>query len=270
MKTRALIAAFALSAIVLGSGVSAFAYNGYHNYGNHAGMYAVSPEKQGAYDAMMKDYYSRVSPIQDKLNAKGIELDALSRNPNAKPETISKLANQVAELRSQLRAERMTLGDKMEKELGVQPGRGMMGNGMMGNGMMGNGMGYHNGGRHGGGHFPHHFLRARHAVRAGGIVELDLRLRAGRAQNDAAMLAERHEDHVLRRKAGRTLLAGRAHGLKAAVNKEQLIRFGLRIGYALAGYIALRSQHINKNVFHPSLTLTFRFGPPSETRTHSL
>ena len=36
MKTRALIAAFALSAIVLGSGVSAFAYNGYHNYGNHA------------------------------------------------------------------------------------------------------------------------------------------------------------------------------------------------------------------------------------------
>ena len=135
MKTRALIAAFALSAIVLGSGVSAFAYNGYHNYGNHAGMYAVSPENQGAYDAMMKDYYSRVSPIQDKLNAKGIELDALSRNPNAKPETISKLANEVAELRSQLRAERMTLGDKMEKELGVQPGRGMMGNGMMGNGM---------------------------------------------------------------------------------------------------------------------------------------
>ena len=146
MKTRALIAAFALSAIVLGSGVSAFAYNGYHNYGNHAGMSALSPEKQGAYDAMMKDYYSRVSPIQDKLNAKGIELDALSRNPNAKPETISKLANEVAELRSQLRAERMTLGDKMEKELGIRPGRGMMGNGMMGNGM-----GYHNGGRHGGG-----------------------------------------------------------------------------------------------------------------------
>lgn len=145
MKTRALIAAFALSAIVLGSGVSAFAYNGYHNYGNHAGMYAVSPEKQGAYDAMMKDYYSRVSPIQDKLNAKGIELDALSRNPNAKPETISKLANEVAELRSQLRAERMTLGDKMEKELGIQPCRGMMGNGR----------GYHNGGRHGGGHGGH-------------------------------------------------------------------------------------------------------------------
>ena len=83
-------------------------------------MYAVSPEKQGAYDAMMKDYYSRVSPIQDKLNAKGIELDALSLLTPS-PETISKLANEVAELRSQLRAERMTLGDKMEKELGISP-----------------------------------------------------------------------------------------------------------------------------------------------------
>ena len=98
----------------------------------------------------MKACCSRVSPIQDRLNAKGIGLDALSRNPNAKPETISKLANEVAELRSQLRAERMTLGDKMEKELGIRPGRGMMRNGMMGNGM-----GYHNGGRHGGGHGGH-------------------------------------------------------------------------------------------------------------------
>ena len=152
MKSRALIAAFAFSAIVLGSGVSAFAYNGYHN-GDRAGMSSLSPEKQGAYEAMMKDYYNRVSPIQDKLSGKNIELNALSRNPNAKPETISKLANEVAELRSQLRAERMTLGDKMEKELGIQPGHGMMGGGM-GN-HMGNGMGNHNGGRHGGGNGGH-------------------------------------------------------------------------------------------------------------------
>ena len=85
MKTRALIAAFALSAIVLGSGVSAFAYNGYHNYGNHAGMYAVSPEKQGAYDAMMKDYYSRVSPIQDKLNARASSSTPCPATPTPSP-----------------------------------------------------------------------------------------------------------------------------------------------------------------------------------------
>ena len=139
MKTRALIAAFALSAIVLGSGVSAFAYNGYHSYGSHAGMPASSPENQSAYDAMMKEYYSRVSPIQDKLDAKDIELEALSRNPNAKPEAISKLANEVAERRSQLRAARMALGDRMENDRG-----------MAGYGMMGNGRGYHHGGRHGG------------------------------------------------------------------------------------------------------------------------
>ena len=150
MKTRALIAAFALSAIVLGSGVSAFAYNGYHNYGNHAGMYAVSPEKQGAYDAMMKDYYSRVSPIQDKLNAKGIELDALSRNPNAKSEDISKLAQDVAQLQTQVRAANRDFQDKVQKELGVQmgPRGGMMGGyGPMHNGMMG-GYGHGMGGNH--------------------------------------------------------------------------------------------------------------------------
>lgn len=153
MKTRALIAAFALSAIVLGTG-SAFAYNGY-GHGMHNGGYmhnssgygmmdssALSPEKQSAYEAMMKEHYNRVSPLRDKLNAKDIELDALSRNPNAKPEAISKLAGEVAELRAQLRNERIALGDRMEKELGVQP-----------RGMMRGGMGYHHGGGRGhGGH----------------------------------------------------------------------------------------------------------------------
>lgn len=100
MRTHALIAAFVLSAIVLGSGVSAFTYDGCCNYDNHTGVYAVSPEKQGAYDVVTKDCYNRVSSVQDRLNAKGIELDALSRNPNAKPETISKLADEVAEFRS--------------------------------------------------------------------------------------------------------------------------------------------------------------------------
>ncbi|MFR0875165.1 MAG: hypothetical protein ACLSHC_11555 [Bilophila wadsworthia] len=124
MKTRALIAAFALSAIVLGSGVSAFAYNGYHNYGNHAGMYAISPEKQGAYDAMMKDYYSRVSPIQDKLNAKGIELDALSRNQR-QAQTIS---NSPMGWRNSAPAPRRTHDPQRQDGKGtrIQPCRGMM------------------------------------------------------------------------------------------------------------------------------------------------
>ena len=145
MKTRALIAAFALSAIVLGSGVSAFAYNGYHNYGNHAGMYAVSPENQGVYDAMMKDYYSRGIPDSGQAERQGHRARRPVPQPQRQARDHFKLANEVAELRSQLRAERMTLGDKMEKELGIQPCRGMMGNGM----------GYHNGGRHGGGHGGH-------------------------------------------------------------------------------------------------------------------
>lgn len=143
MKTPAFVAALAFSALVLGSGVSAFAYHGYgHPYGGPNGMASLPSEKQDAYEAMMKDYYNRLSPLQDKLESKRIELDALSRNPNAKPETISALAQEVAQLRSQLRSERLSLNDKMEKEIGIRAGRGMRG---------GSG-GYHHGGGYGYGH----------------------------------------------------------------------------------------------------------------------
>ncbi len=145
MKTRALIAAFALSAIVLGSGVSAFAYSGYCNNSDRGAISSLSPEKQSAYQAMMKEHFDRISPLRDKLDAKRIELNALSSNPNAKPETLSKLAGEVAELQAQLRTERRALGDRMEKDLGIRHGYGM-GHGM--GGMM-DGRGYH-GGRHGG------------------------------------------------------------------------------------------------------------------------
>lgn len=142
MKTRAFVAALAFSALVLGSGVSAFAYHGYgHPYGGPNGMASLPSDKQDAYDAMMKDHYDRVAPLRDKLESKRIELEALSRNPNAKPETISALANEVAQLRSQIRAERISLSDKMEKEVGMRAGRGMGGYG-----------GYHHGGRSGHGH----------------------------------------------------------------------------------------------------------------------
>ncbi len=137
MKTRAFVAALAFSALILGTGVSAFAYHGYgHPYGGPNGMASLPSDKQDAYDAMMKEHYNRVSPLRDKLESKRIELDALSRNPNAKPETISALANEVAQL--------MSLGDKMEKEIGVRAGRGMGGYG-----------GYHHGGRSGHGHGGH-------------------------------------------------------------------------------------------------------------------
>ena len=134
MKISTLIAAFALSAIVFGSG-SAFAANNptAGRGAAAAGTEALSPEKQSAYEAMMKEHFDRVAPIQDKLNAKSLELNALSRNVNARPETISRLAGEVADLQARLRAERRALGDRMEKELGIR-GYGMHGG--MGAGMM--------------------------------------------------------------------------------------------------------------------------------------
>ena len=129
MKTRALIAAFAFSAIVLGSGISALAYNGPLDNANHAGKPTLSPEKREAYEAMMRDFHNRVSPIYNTMRGKSLELKALARNPNTSPEALSKLAKEVAELRSQLRAERMAFGGKIKKELGVRPGYAMMGKG---------------------------------------------------------------------------------------------------------------------------------------------
>ena len=167
MKTRALVAAFALSAIVLGSGVSAFAYNGSCGNANGSGMVSLSPENQCAYEAMLKEYRNRIAPLQDKLSAKRLELNALSRNNNTKPETLSKLAGEVAELQAQIRSEDRALGDRMEKELGIRGygmmggmhgGRGHRGGGHMNGGMMdGTGhMGDMNGMMDGAGHMGGH------------------------------------------------------------------------------------------------------------------
>lgn len=91
-----------------------------------------------------------VEPLAQQLEAKRLELNALSRNPNAKSEDISKLAQDVAQLQTQVRAANRDFQDKVQKELGVQmgPRGGMMGGyGPMHNGMMG-GYGHGMGGNH--------------------------------------------------------------------------------------------------------------------------
>lgn len=121
MKNSAVITLVALSVIALGSG-AAYAANTAPQHQNNtpAQVETLSPEKQAAYDAMMKEHIDRVTPIQDKLNAKKLELNALSHNPNVKPEALSKLAGETSELQAQLRAERRALDDRMQKEFGIR------------------------------------------------------------------------------------------------------------------------------------------------------
>lgn len=110
---------------------------------------ALTPEKQAKYDAIYKEADARIQPLKDKAWAKHTELNALSGNPNTKPETISKLSNELGDLRTQIRGEYTALDTRLEKEVGVNPGYGRMGH--MGMGGMGHGGGMMGGQGHGGG-----------------------------------------------------------------------------------------------------------------------
>lgn len=162
MKTRTILATIATVALLLGSTSAAFAWHGgNHNgghYGNAAGGYgqgagaaALSPEKQQAIDVIVKESNSRIMPLMEQLDAKRMELDALSGNPNVKPDTISKLVNEIAALRGQIRTESEARNAKISAEGGVAYGRGYGMRGMRGNCAYGNGGGMRGGhGGHGG------------------------------------------------------------------------------------------------------------------------
>ncbi|WP_353119396.1 periplasmic heavy metal sensor [Nitratidesulfovibrio sp.] len=166
MKTKHLVlGTVALAGLLAITGItdSAFARMGGMGMGGGCATGAVynalTPEKQAKFDAVYKEADARIQPLKDKAWAKHTELNALSTNPNTKPETISKLAGELADLRTQIRKEYTALDERLEKEVGVNPGYGRMGHMGMGGGMMGGrGMG-HGGGMMGGqgmGHGPMH------------------------------------------------------------------------------------------------------------------
>ena len=165
MNMRHLMAGLAVSTLLLGSASAAFA-RGHHNgymmdgwqggcngapcYNLNGNYQGLTQEKRDALDKLMQERRAAVEPLAQQLEAKRLELNALSRNPNAKSEDISKLAQDVAQLQTQVHAANRDFQDKVQKELGVQmgPRGGMMGGyGPMHNGMMG-GYGHGMGGNH--------------------------------------------------------------------------------------------------------------------------
>lgn len=162
MNMRKIMAGLAVTTLVLGSASLALARG--HHGGHYGGMmngYAgncgacyytggyqnLTPEKQAAVDKLIQEHAAATNPLLEQLQAKRLELDALSGNPNARPESISKLAGEVAKLSSQLRNSRIEFRDKMAQEMGSGAMPGAMGGygGMMGRGAMG---GHMNGGYH--------------------------------------------------------------------------------------------------------------------------
>lgn len=122
----ALLLALALAAPVMaGPGGPRGDYDGYHG-GYHGGDWGrgydrpgIPPEKMEAFKNIMKDFRDKTQPIREQLWTKRTELNALSRNPNTQPATITKLAEDMSGLRAQLYKERQALNDKLEKEVGI-------------------------------------------------------------------------------------------------------------------------------------------------------
>ncbi|MDL2271932.1 periplasmic heavy metal sensor [Desulfovibrio sp. OttesenSCG-928-I05] len=127
-------------------------------YGHRqAAVEALTPEKQTAFNAIMKDSFQKMQPLREQLYSKEMTLRALSPNPNTKPEQITALVDEIAALRKQMNAEFEACAARVQKEVGIDASRGFgpgMGMGGMGprQGMRGD-SGHHWGG-HGsfGGH----------------------------------------------------------------------------------------------------------------------
>ena len=62
---------------------------------------------------------------------------------------------------------------------------------------------------------------------------------------------------------------GASDRFEAFVHEKELVRSLFIFVYFVAFQPLCFFEYFN-NVRHPSFTLTFKFGPPSETRTHSL
>ena len=131
MNARRIMAGLAVTALVFGSASLALARG--HNGGmmaGYAGNYgagyhyntayqSLTPEKQAAVDKLIQEHVAEVTPLRTQLLAKRLELDALSGNPNVQPEQVSKLAAEVADLSSKLRASGLAFRDKLSAETGI-------------------------------------------------------------------------------------------------------------------------------------------------------
>ncbi|MFV0421534.1 periplasmic heavy metal sensor [Oleidesulfovibrio sp.] len=79
----------------------------------------LNEEQQKKYDVIVKKAYKDTTGLREQLWARSAELDALRMNPNAAPELFGPLADSIAELRTKLDKERISMNEKLEKELGI-------------------------------------------------------------------------------------------------------------------------------------------------------
>ena len=124
MRTRTLLIALVTATFLTTAASGAFARP------DGGKFHDLTPEKQQAVTKIMKDSDTRLIPLQEKMHAKRLELNALSGNPNVKPEALSALAGEIAALGTQIRKEVTDRKDKIAAETGMTMGMGGMMGGM--------------------------------------------------------------------------------------------------------------------------------------------
>lgn len=90
---------------------------------------SLSPEKQRTWEAAWREHKDKMQPLRDQMWRKSMEYDALVGNPNVKPEETRALIDEIAGLRTKMRAERQSFHDKMAQDgfkrpWGPGPGHG--------------------------------------------------------------------------------------------------------------------------------------------------
>lgn len=121
-----LTAAFLSSGLLMAGQAEARPGDGdWRNRNNYESVYqALTPEKQAQFDAIMKEYVQKTTPIRDKLQAKYLELRTLGNSANPDSQTVSKISEEIVALRGQLRQERQAMADKVAKDIGININRG--------------------------------------------------------------------------------------------------------------------------------------------------
>lgn len=90
----------------------------------------LTPEKQQAFDTLRQAFQDRMQALRDQMWVKKTELQALSSNPNTKPETLTGLVGELGELRSTMHQERNSFQEQVRSEIGIELGKGRFGMGM--------------------------------------------------------------------------------------------------------------------------------------------
>ena len=91
-------------------------------HGGGHGKMNLTPEQRQKMNVIMEEAHTRLTPLRDQIYVKHQEMKALQNATNPDVKAVSQKATEITALREKMRAERKALGDRIDKELGLEPG----------------------------------------------------------------------------------------------------------------------------------------------------